>query len=285
MAPAASQSGKSRPPETGTVYLVGAGPGDPGLLTLRGQEVLATCDAVVYDRLAAAALPCDLPPRVELHAVGKSAGHHPVPQEEITALLVRLAREGKRVVRLKGGDPFIFGRGGEEIEVLIEAGVPFEVVPGVTSAVAAPAYAGIPLTHRKYTSTLAFVTGHEDPEKEDSSIDWRALATGIGTLVFFMGVKNLGRIVDQLMHHGKPGDTPIALVRWGTTPRQVTLRGTLHNIVEKVEKAGMKAPAIIVIGQVVSLRETMKWFENRPLMGKRIVVTRSREQASNLLRL
>jgi uroporphyrinogen III methyltransferase/synthase len=269
----------------GKVYLVGAGPGDPGLLTLKGKACIETADVLVYDYLAATILLSHAREDAERIYVGKKGGHHTLPQEEINRLLVQKAQKGLTVTRLKGGDPFIFGRGGEEIEVLIEAGVPFEVVPGVTSAVAAPAYAGIPLTHRKYTSTLAFVTGHEDPEKGDSSIDWRALATGIGTLVFFMGVKNLEHIVDQLMHHGKPGDTPIALVRWGTTPRQVTLRGTLHDIVEKVEKAGMKAPAIIVIGQVVSLRETMKWFENRPLMGKRIVVTRSREQASNLLKL
>jgi uroporphyrinogen III methyltransferase/synthase len=270
---------------SGKVYLVGAGPGDPGLLTLKGKACIEAADVLVYDYLAAESLLSHTREDAERIYVGKKGGHHTLPQQEINRLLVQKAQKGLTVTRLKGGDPFIFGRGGEEIEVLIEAGVPFEVVPGVTSAVAAPAYAGIPLTHRKYTSTLAFVTGHEDPEKEDSSIDWHALATGIGTLVFFMGVKNLRHIVDQLMHHGKPGDTPIALVRWGTTPRQVTLSGTLHDIVEKAEKAGMKAPAIIVVGQVVSLRESMKWFENRPLMGKRIVVTRSREQASDLLKL
>jgi uroporphyrinogen III methyltransferase/synthase len=271
--------------ESGKVYLVGAGPGDPGLLTLKGRACIEAADVLVYDYLAATSLLSHARENAERIYVGKKAGHHTLAQEEINQLLVQKAKEGRTVTRLKGGDPFIFGRGGEEIEVLVEAGIPFEVVPGVTSAVAAPAYAGIPLTHRKYTSTLAFITGHEDPEKRDSSIDWQALATGIGTLVFFMGVKNLKHIVNQLTKHGKPGDTPIALVRWGTTPRQVTVQGSLEDIVGKAEKVGMKAPAIIVIGQVVSLRKTMKWFENRPLMGKRIVVTRSREQASTLLKI
>jgi uroporphyrinogen III methyltransferase/synthase len=185
---------------------------------------------------------------------------------------------------LKGGDPFIFGRGGEEAEVLIDAGIPFEIVPGVTSAIAAPAYAGIPLTHRKYTSTVAFITGHEDPEKEISTIDWAALAKGIGTLVFLMGVKNLPQITDSLIRHGKPTDTPVALVRWGTTSRQQTVSGTLATIVERVKQAGLKAPAIIVVGKVVQLRDRMKWFDNRPLLGKRIVVTRARAQASDLIR-
>jgi uroporphyrinogen III methyltransferase / synthase len=171
---------------------------------------------------------------------------------------------------LKGGDPFIFGRGGEEAEVLIEAGIPFEVVPGVTSAIAAPAYAGIPLTHRKFTSTVAFITGHEDPNKNNSNIDWASLAKGIGTLVFLMGVKNLPEIVDQLIKNGKSPETPVALVRWGTTSRQETVSGFLSDIVEKVRAAKLKAPAIIVIGDVVRLREQMKWFENRPLLGKKL---------------
>jgi uroporphyrinogen III methyltransferase/synthase len=269
----------------GIVYLVGAGPGDPGLLTLKGKACIETADVLVYDYLAATSLLSHAREDAERIYVGKKGGDHTLPQQEINRLLVQKARAGLAVTRLKGGDPFVFGRGGEEIEVLVEAGIPFEVVPGVTSAVAAPAYAGIPLTHRKYTSTLAFVTGHEDPEKQGSSVNWQTLATGIGTLVFFMGVKNLKHIVSKLVHHGMPENTPVALVRWGTTPRQVTLTGTLADIVNKAETTGMKAPAIIVVGQVVSLRETMKWFENRPLMGKRIVVTRSREQASDLLKL
>jgi uroporphyrinogen III methyltransferase/synthase len=215
--------------------------------------------------------------------VGKKGGDHTLPQDGINALLVEKAREGKVVTRLKGGDPFIFGRGGEEAEVLVEAGIPFEVVPGVTSAIAAPAYAGIPLTHRKFTATLSLVTGHEDPEKESSNIDWPAVSKS-GTLVFFMGVKNLPMIVDRLIACGKPQDTPVALVRWGTTPRQQTVTGTLETIVDRVREAGLKSPSIIVVGQVVSLRDTMQWFENRPLFGKRIVVTRAREQASDLVK-
>jgi uroporphyrinogen III methyltransferase/synthase len=270
--------------EAGKVYLVGAGPGDPGLLTVKGKACIKAADVLVYDYLAAESLLSYARKDAEKIYVGKKGGDHTLPQKEINRLLVRKAEKGLIVTRLKGGDPFIFGRGGEEVEVLVEAGIPFEVVPGVTSAVAAPAYAGIPLTHRKYTSTLAFVTGHEDPEKSGSNVNWQALATGIGTLVFFMGVKNLRHIVTQLVENGMAKDTPIALVRWGTTPRQMTLTGTLDTIVDKVAAAAMKAPAIIVVGQVVALRETMKWFENRPLMGKRIVVTRSREQASDLVK-
>jgi uroporphyrinogen III methyltransferase/synthase len=268
----------------GKVYLVGAGPGDSGLLTLRGKACIEAADVLVYDYLAAESLLSYAHSNAEKIYVGKKGGDHTLPQQEINRLLVQKAEAGLIVTRLKGGDPFIFGRGGEEIEVLVAAGIPFEVVPGVTSAVAAPAYAGIPLTHRKYTSTLAFVTGHEDPEKSGSNVNWQALATGIGTLVFFMGVKNLNYIVTQLVKHGMSRDTPIALVRWGTTPRQVTLTGTLDTIVNKVAAAGLKAPAIIVVGQVVTLRETMNWFEKRPLMGKRIVVTRSRQQASDLVK-
>ncbi len=195
------------------------------------------------------------------------------------------AKSGGIVTRLKGGDPYIFGRGGEEAEVLFKAGISFEIVPGVTSAIAAAAYAGIPLTHRKLASTLAFVTGHEDPDKEETGINWSSLATGIGTLVFFMGVKNLPNITKSLIDHGKSPDTPIALIRRGTTPGQKTVSGTLDTIVEKARVAGLKAPAIIVVGEVVNLRQTLKWFEDRPLLGKRIVVTRARQQASDLVRL
>ena len=266
------------------VYLVGAGPGDPGLITVKGRDCIAAADVIIYDYLAAPSLLKHASGNAELIYVGKKGGDHTLPQDEINALIVAKARENKVVTRLKGGDPFVFGRGGEEAEVLVEAGIPFEIVPGVTSAVAAPAYAGIPLSHRKLTSTIAFVTGHEDPSKEESSIDWAALSRGIGTLVFFMGVKNLPRIVAELTRHGRPPQTPVALVRWGTTPEQVTVSGTLADIAVRVEQAGLKAPAIIVVGEVVSLRERLKWFETRPLLGKRIVVTRARDQASDLVK-
>jgi uroporphyrinogen III methyltransferase/synthase len=270
--------------KTPKVYLVGAGPGDPGLITVKGRECIANADVVIYDYLAAPSLLKHASGHAELIYVGKKGGEHTLPQDEINALIVAKARENKVVTRLKGGDPFVFGRGGEEAEVLVEAGIPFEIVPGVTSAVAAPAYAGIPLSHRKLTATIAFVTGHEDPGKEESGIDWAALAKGIGTLVFFMGVKNLPRIVAELTRHGRPPETPVALVRWGTTPEQVTVSGTLADIVDRVQQAGLKAPAIIVVGKVVDLRQRLKWFENRALLGKRIAVTRSRDQASDLVK-
>ncbi len=265
------------------VYLVGAGPGDPGLITVKGNDCIRRADVIVYDYLAAPRLLEAARPDAEIIYVGKKGGEHTLPQEQINALLVEKARAGKVVTRLKGGDPFIFGRGGEEAEALIERGIAFEIVPGVTSAIAAPAYAGIPLTHRKFTATVAFVTGHEDPAKPGSRIDWAALARGIGTRVFLMGVKNLPFIVERLVENGCPEKTPVALVRWGTTPRQETVSGTLATIVERVRAAGLKAPAIIVVGDVVGLRESMQWFEKRPLFGRRIVVTRAREQASDLL--
>ena len=266
----------------GKVYLVGAGPGDPGLITVKGLECIRNADVIIYDYLAAPTLLQHAPQDAEMVYVGKKGGDHTLSQEGINALLIEKAQKGL-VVRLKGGDPFIFGRGGEEAEALIDAGIPFEVVPGVTSAIAAPAYAGIPLTHRQFTSTVVFVTGHEDPAKTESSIDWGALARGMGTIVFLMGVKNLPNITQQLKRQGLPADTPIALVRWGTTTAQVTVSGTLDSIEDEVRKAGLKAPAIIVVGNVVRLRERMKWFENRPLLGKRIIVTRAREQASHLV--
>jgi len=268
---------------TGKVYLVGAGPGDPGLITVKGLACIKKADVVIYDYLAAPAHLAHVSKKAELIYVGKKGGDHTLSQDSINALIVEKAKTGAVVTRLKGGDPFIFGRGGEEAEVLIRADIPFEIVPGVTSAIAAPAYAGIPLTHRNFTSTLAFVTGHENPEKSTSSIDWASL-TGIGTLVFFMGVKNLAHIVERLIHHGMPPKKPVALVRWGTTPSQVTVSGTLADIVDKVSRAGLKAPAIIVVGDVVKLRDRMQWFETRPLYGKTIVVTRAREQASDLAR-
>jgi uroporphyrinogen III methyltransferase/synthase len=267
----------------GKVYLVGAGPGDPELITAKGLRCIAEADVLIYDYLAAKALLHHARNDCERIYVGKKGGDHTLSQDGINRLIADKARDGKIVTRLKGGDPFIFGRGGEEAEILEQAGIAFEIVPGVTSAIAAPAYAGIPLTHRQYTSTVAFITGHEDPTKNESNIDWQALATGIGTLVFLMGVKNLPNIVEQLHKHGRASHTPVALVRWGTTTRQQTVTGTLENIVQRANEAGLKAPAIIVVGEVVGLRDTLQWFEKRPLLGKRIVVTRARAQASDLV--
>ncbi len=264
----------------GKVYLVGAGPGDPGLLTLKGRSLLERADSVVYDSLINADLLRWARPEAEKLFVGKRGGDHPIPQSEINALLVERARGGKVVVRLKGGDPFIFGRGGEEAEALVRAGVPFEVVPGVTSGSAAPAYAGIPLTHREFVSAVSFVAGQVDPGRQAPGLDWDHLATGGGTLVFFMGVKNLPEIVDQLLAHGRNPRTPVAVIRWGTRPNQQVTVGTLGDIVSKA--SGAEPPAIIVVGEVVKLREQLNWFERLPLFGKRIAITRDREQAGNL---
>ena len=269
--------------KNGKVFLVGAGPGDPGLITVKGADCIARADVVVYDYLASPTLLAHANPDAEMIYVGKKGGDHTLPQDGINALIVEKAKQGNMVARLKGGDPFIFGRGGEEAEVLIAAGIPFEVVPGVTAAIGASAYAGIPLTHRDYTSDVAFVTGHEDPTKAESSVDWHALATGIGTLVFFMGVKNLPTIAANLVANGRSADTPTAVIRWGTTPKQKTVTATLGTIADEARGAGIKAPAIIIVGGVVNLRKTMQWFEKRPLMGRRIVVTRAREQASDLV--
>lgn len=266
------------------VYLVGAGPGDPGLITVKGRQCIETADVIVYDYLAAEQLLVYRNPASECIYVGKKGGDHTLTQDKINQLIIDKALAGNVVTRLKGGDPFIFGRGGEEAEELVAAGIPFEIVPGVTSAIAAPAYAGIPLTHRAFTSNVAFVTGHEDPTKQGSSIDWSALAKGIGTVVFLMGVKNLPHISKQLMDHGRSPQTPVAVVRWGTTTRQQTVIAKLETAVEEVRKAGLKAPAIIVVGEVVTLRPQLKWFENRPLFGRRILVTRARAQASDLVR-
>ena len=268
----------------GKVYLVGAGPREPDLVTVRAVECLKKADVVIYDFLAAPELLKLVPEGAETIYVGKKGGSHTVSQDRINEVIVARAKQGRTIVRLKGGDPFIFGRGGEEAEVLAEAGIPFEVVPGVTSAVAAPAYAGIPLTHRLYTSSVAFVTGHEDPTKKQSSIDWSKLATGVGTLVFLMGVKNLANIAEKLMAAGRDPKTPVALVRWGTTPQQTTVVGTLDTIVAKVQAAGLKPPATIVVGEVIKLRDTLNWFEKRALFGKTVVITRARAQASELVR-
>lgn len=266
--------------QQGTVYLIGSGPGDPGLLTVKGKELLSRADVVIYDYLANPHFLEWTREGAELIYVGKKGGDHTMSQDRINRLIVEKAREGKSVVRLKGGDPFIFGRGGEEAEKLARAGVDFEVVPGVTSAISVPAYAGIPLTHRDYTPTVAFVTGHEDPLKERSGIAWDKLATGVGTLVFLMGVGNLAHIADRLMKHGRPGSTPVAVIRRGTTAEQSTWLGTLQDIGRIAEENRIRPPAIIVVGEVVQLRQALNWFETKPLFGRRIVVTRAREQAS-----
>jgi len=263
----------------GKVYLVGAGPGDPGLLTLRGREVLQQAEVVIYDYLANEELLQYAPAEAEKIYVGKKGGSHTLSQDEINRLLLEKGRNNV-VVRLKGGDPFVFGRGGEEAEELVAEGIPFEVVPGVTAAVAVPAYAGIALSHRDYTASMAFITGHERDDKDESKINWEKLSTAVGTLVFFMGVKNLAEICRQLIAHGRSEKTPVAVIRWGTTPQQKTVVGTLQTIVEQVSHARMKPPAIIVVGEVVQLREKLNWYESRPLFGRRVVVTRAREQAS-----
>ena len=279
-----SPSAKSHLTQSGgKVYLVGAGPGDPGLITVKGRECIRTAEVLIYDYLAAPALLADTAPNAECIYVGKKGGDHTLSQDGINALIHEKAKAGKIVTRLKGGDPFIFGRGGEEAELLAKKGIDFEIVPGVTSAIAAPAYAGIPLTHRDFNATVAFVTGHEDPTKEASLIDWKALAMGIGTVVFLMGVRNLPKIVDQLLAHGRAADTKVGVIRWGTRPNQESVTGTLDTIVARVRAAGLRAPAIIVVGEVVSLRDRLKWFENRPLFGRRILITRARQQASTLV--
>ncbi len=269
----------------GQVYLVGAGPGDPGLLTIRGKTCLEKADVVLYDHLANPALLDYAPPQAERIYVGRCGRGAYRPQEEIHRLLIQKVQEGKQVVRLKGGDPFVFGRGGEEAEVMAEQSVPFEVVPGVTSAVAVPAYAGIPVTHRTLASTVTFVTGHEDPGKGGSVLEWPRLATVDGTLVFLMGAKNLPTIVRRLTEEGKSPRTAVALIQWGTYPRQRTVVGTLEDIVEQAEAANIQPPTIIVIGAVVPLRKHLNWFESRPLFGARILVTRARGQAAELSRL
>jgi uroporphyrinogen III methyltransferase/synthase len=264
----------------GFVYLVGAGPGDPGLITVKGRECLHRAEVVIYDYLANESLLEAAPPRAERIYVGKKAGAHAMSQEEINRLIVEKGGSAL-VVRLKGGDPFIFGRGGEEALALREAGIPFEVVPGVTSAIAVPAYAGIPLTHRDLTSSVAFVTGHEMPGKETSAIHWDRLATAVGTIVFLMGVRNLEHIANQLMTFGRAPETPVAVIRWGTTPEQQTVTGTLATIGAVAAAAGISPPAIIVVGEVAGLRRELNWFEGRSLFGKTILVTRAREQASD----
>ncbi|MDD5722190.1 MAG: uroporphyrinogen-III C-methyltransferase [Syntrophales bacterium] len=270
--------------EPGTVYIIGAGPGDPGLITVKGSECLRRADVVVYDYLVSEEILRRAGKGARLIYVGKIGGQHHISQGELNPILVEEALKGNTVARLKGGDPFIFGRGGEEVEFLEEAGVPFEVVPGVTSAIAVPAYAGIPLTHRAFTSTVAFVTGHEDPAKDESRIDWERISA-IGTLVFLMGVRNLPLITASLMEYGREPSTLVALIRWGTTPDQETLTGTLDTIAALAKKHNFSAPAICVVGDVVGLRGRLGWFEKKPLFGKGIVITRPEEQAGELAAL
>ena len=267
---------------TGKVYLVGAGPGDPRLLTLKGRDCLQQADVVLYDHLANPVLLDYASPTAERIYVGRKGRGAYANQQDINQLLITKAREGKCVVRLKGGDPFVFGRGGEEAEVVAEAGLPFEVVPGVTSAVAVPAYAGLPVTHRTLASTVSFVTGHEDPTKKESALEWPRLASSEGTLVFLMGMKNLPLIVEKLVQEGKDPRTPVALIRWGTYARQRTVVGTLVDIVERAMAEAMEPPTIIVVGEVVKLRERLNWFERLPLFGKCVLVTRPRDQAPAL---
>ena len=268
----------------GKVYLVGAGPGDPGLLTRKGEQMLSVADIVVYDRLLDPFL-LELAPNANTVFVGKERGRQALRQSEINDLLVSEGLAGKTVVRLKGGDPFVFGRGGEEAQALAAAGVPFEVVPGVTSAVAAAAYAGIPVTHRGVATSVTIVTGSEDPTKGETSTDWAALAKTGGTLVALMGWATLPGIAETLNANGMSADTPVALVQWGTWSRQRTVTGNLANIVERGRQAGISAPVVAVIGEVAGLREEIGWFDRRPLWGQCILVTRSRTQASRLIEL
>lgn len=268
--------------DKGYVYLVGAGPGDPKLITIKGAECIAKAEVLVYDRLASRRLLTLASPECELIYVGKSPDRHTLRQEEINEVLVKKAKEGKIVTRLKGGDPFVFGRGGEEAEDLLNAGIPFEIVPGVTSAISVPAYAGIPVTHRDLTSSFAVITGHEDPSKNSSALAWEHLATAHGTLIFLMGMENLSLIASKLMENGRAPSTPVGIIQWGTRPEQRVLVGELQNISALVEQGGFTNPSIIIVGEVVKMREKLQWFEKRPLFGQRIVVTRARHQASAL---
>jgi uroporphyrinogen III methyltransferase / synthase len=266
----------------GVVHLVGAGPGDPGLMTRRALELIAAADVILYDRLIPPGALDGARPEAELRYVGKEPGAPAMEQQELNALLVEHGRAGRRVVRLKGGDPFVFGRGGEEAEALAGAGVDFEVVPGVTAGVAAPAYAGIPVTHRDAASAVAFVTGHEDPDKERSALDWEALARFPGTLVLYMGVRNLSLISERLRAAGRDPGQPAAVIARGTLPGQQTVTAPLAEIAERVSEAGLRPPAITVIGPVAGLRDTLAWLERRPLHGQVVAVTRARAQASGL---
>lgn len=268
----------------GMVYLVGAGPGDPDLITVKGRECIAKADVIFYDRLINPQLLSLARPPAQLVYVGKGPAGHAMSQAEINSLLVELAGKGKVVVRLKGGDPFIFGRGAEEAEALVENGVSFEVVPGVTSAVAAPAYAGIPLTHRSFASAVTIVTGNEDPQKENSQIIWEKIVNGAGTVVFLMGMGNLKALLQKFVEHGHDPKKPVALIRWGTWAEQEVLTGTLADIAGRAAEENFTNPAVIVVGEVVSLKDKLQWIKKKPLSGKRVLVTRSSEQAGSLSR-
>lgn len=269
-------------PAAGIVYLVGAGPGDYQLITVKGLELLKQAETVVYDRLADERLLAYVRPDAELIYVGKASSQHTMRQEEINRLLVDRAKAGRMVVRLKGGDPFVFGRGGEEALALREQQLAFEVVPGVTSAIAAAAYAGIPVTHRGIATSFAVVTGHEEPDKPASAIRWQQLAGGPDTLVFLMGVENLPQICGKLIEHGRRPDTPAAIIRWGTKPEQQVWQTTLAAAPALAGEQAIKPPAIFLVGEVAGLREKLAWFDTKPLFGKNILVTRAREQASLL---
>jgi uroporphyrinogen III methyltransferase / synthase len=271
----------ARMKKKGIVYLVGAGPGDAGLLTLRGAELLARADVVVYDALVNPELLRLAPNTAEIIFGGKRASDHTIPQEELNALLIAHARQGKTVVRLKGGDPYVFGRGGEEAEQLAGEKIPFEVVPGVSSFTSVPNYAGIPVTHREHSSALTVVTGHENPAKS-STIDWAQIARVPGTKIVMMATQHIGDVAQRLMAGGMAANTPVGMVRWGTTGRQQTIEGTLATIGDIVAREKFRPPSMAVIGDVVKLRAKLNWFEQRPLFGQRIVVTRTREQASQL---
>jgi len=266
----------------GMVYLVGAGPGDYKLISVRALEYIQIADTIVYDRLADDRLLSTARPDVELIYVGKASSDHTMRQEDINQLLVDKAKEGKTVVRLKGGDPFVFGRGGEEALLLVANQISFEIVPGITSAISVPAYAGIPVTHRGIAASFAVVTGHEDPTKAESTIKWSHLATAVDTLVFLMGVENLPHITNKLIENGRSAHTPAAVIRWGTKPEQRVLVTTVGQAAGAVAEAGIKPPAIFIVGEVVTLREKLAWFDQRLLFGKRVLVTRAREQASAL---
>lgn len=248
--------------EQGKVFFVGAGPGDPKLITVKGMEVLGIADVVVYDRLLSMELLAYAPKEVVRIDCGKRKDHHTIPQEQINDILVDYARQGKTVVRLKGGDPSIFGRVGEEAEYCADHHIPFEIVPGVTSGIAAPIYAGIPLTHRNHAASVTFVTGHRRTDKDAPDIPWEHLAKGVDTVVFYMGMSNLPRIQEQLMMYGRPADTPVALIRWGTMDKQEVLSGQLWNIAQEAEQVQFKSPVIIVVGEVVKLREKLDWFQS-----------------------
>ncbi|MET0683706.1 MAG: uroporphyrinogen-III C-methyltransferase [Solirubrobacteraceae bacterium] len=265
-----------------TVHLVGAGPGDPGLLTVRAAELIARADVILYDRLIPERALDGARADAVLIYVGKEGGGPQMPQEEINRLIVEHGRAGREVVRLKGGDPFVFGRGGEEALVCFEAGIPFTVVPGITAGVAAPAYAGVPVTHRELASGVAFVTGRENPEKPETALDWPALAAFPGTLVFYMGVRALPRIASQLVAGGRAAEEPVAVVEQGTLPGQRTLLATLGTVAERATAEGIRAPAITLVGPVAGLREQLAWLERRPLSGRSVTVTRARPQASAL---